>query len=903
MDNPLNNISDTPTRTQAIKKFLLTACVDNCPDLAELYSHDMEVQVNVAQDDGVIVSKEFKGPIGLTYSNDLETWYTFRIPKNAMTEPKYEDRNMNYDLVVHADGIGMTGWDWYNKRSIFVAFDFDSLVNHAEGLSPFELEEVRDKAINIPWVTVRKSTSGSGIHLYVYLDFDEEVSNHTEHAALARAILNKMSSVAGYNFHAKIDTCGHIMWCWHRKMIGTDGLTIIKQGKKLSEIPQNWRDHIEIIKHRSTRVPLITEGVSDTSRQTLENLISERRHIKLDEDHQRIIKALEGTRSWWDSDRNLLVTHTSTLKKVHEELSLKGVFETISATLPGQDHNCFCVPILNGAFIIYRFSTVKESPTWFQDSRGVCYCYYNRHPNLQTLAPLFGGVEKDNGGWLYESLETAMVMLANIGILLECDRALLQRETVVAYHRNGRISVKISRQNNDRADRMQGWEPHKDGTWTRMFTPTKHAPIDFAPRTMGDNDIIRHIVDTNGCDMGWMINAHNNWNAEPLTHIRIAMKSMGYTALEIEHILGKNITHCWTLVHKPFQTEYPGNREWNRGAPQFLYKPSIKEEYKYPHWWKILEHCGNTLNDAVKQNHWCKINGVATGADYLKCWITSLLKFPTRRLPYLFFYGDQNCGKSIFHEAIGLLFSPGYVRADLCLTNPGGFTGELANAVLCVVEETDLNYNKIAYNRIKDWVTSLDMVIHPKGRTPYQIPNTTHWVHCANDRNACPIFPGDTRIVLVEVNDLDPSTLIPKENLIKFLKDEASDFLAEILALELPSSNDRLNIPPVETEEKRVAMRVNRNALQVFLQESCHYVPGATTTVKEFYETFIMNLEPTEISRWTKIRIGKEMPSEYPKGRLKDATWAYGNLSLIEKDPIGPDLMLGENGFLIERKD
>ncbi len=98
MDNPLNNISDTPTRTQAIKKFLLTACVDNCPDLAELYSHDMEVQVNVAQDDGVIVSKEFKGPIGLTYSNDLETWYTFRIPKNAMTEPKYEDRNMNYEI-------------------------------------------------------------------------------------------------------------------------------------------------------------------------------------------------------------------------------------------------------------------------------------------------------------------------------------------------------------------------------------------------------------------------------------------------------------------------------------------------------------------------------------------------------------------------------------------------------------------------------------------------------------------------------------------------------------------------------------------------------------------------------------------------------------------------------------
>jgi len=84
----------------------------------------------------------------------------------------------------------MTGWDWQKRCSRFVAFDFDSLVSHAKGigLSDDALEKIKEAASSLPYVEVRRSTGGSGLHLYVYLD-GIPTQNHTEHAALARCIL------------------------------------------------------------------------------------------------------------------------------------------------------------------------------------------------------------------------------------------------------------------------------------------------------------------------------------------------------------------------------------------------------------------------------------------------------------------------------------------------------------------------------------------------------------------------------------------------------------------------------------------------------------------------------------------------------------------------------------------
>ena len=71
----------------------------------------------------------------------------------------------------------------------------------------------------IPWLEIRKSTGGGGLHVYA-LCCDEGIptANHTEHAALGRAILEKMAVIAGFNFSKKVDICGGNMWIWHRKI-------------------------------------------------------------------------------------------------------------------------------------------------------------------------------------------------------------------------------------------------------------------------------------------------------------------------------------------------------------------------------------------------------------------------------------------------------------------------------------------------------------------------------------------------------------------------------------------------------------------------------------------------------------------------------------------------------------
>jgi len=865
----------------------------NAKDLAHIYNVEMECQVLVAQDDGYILSKEYKGPGGLRYTNDRETWYSFRMPRNAMSHPESNDAKMTFDLAAHSEAIGMTGWNWSQRKSIFVAYDFDSIVDHNKGLTLLEMEEIKTRASDIPWVTVRKSTSGTGLHLYVFLDFDEIVENHTEHAALARSILNKMSSEAGYNFSAKVDVCGGNMWCWARKMVGTDGLTIIKQGEKLCEIPNNWRDHCSIIQKKSTRIILEDDRVG--------HALSERRHVPLDDDHKRIIKELDGTLSWWDADRNLLVTHTSSLKQVHDTLGLKGVFDTVAeGKQQGQDYNCYCVPLPEGAFIIYRFSEVMEHATWFRDTRGVSYCYFNREPDLKTMARAYQGIEREKGGYIIDTAEIAILVLEPLGIIPEISTKYLQRQAILQEHKDGRIIVKIQRE--DRDDPLKGWEPTKDKMWTRIYTLTSKAPVDNVARSLAANDSIRHLVDQNGVDAGWMLQSQDGWNAEPLIHVRAALKSMGYGTKEIDLVIGTSITNCWVEVSKPFEPEYPGNREWNRNAPQLAVEPAVSETRAYPHWMKILRHCGQSLDIAILDDPWCKKHGIHHGYDYLKCWIASFFQYPERPLPYLFMYGPQNSGKSIFHEALSMLFKPGYVRADLAVTNPGGFTGELANAVLCVIEETDLKANKIAYNRIKDWVTSLQLVIHRKGATPYQIPNMTHWVQCANERHACPIFPGDSRIVVMEVPDLAQN--IPKEFLLSALRKEAPDFLAEVLELDLPPSPDRLNLPPVTSEQKVVVMDSNVDALDRFLSDKVYHVPGEYILVKDMYARFMETLEPTEQVNWgSKIKMGKEMPAKYPKGRLPGTNnLAFGNCCFEKKEPHSYQLILRTDGTLVQRE-
>lgn len=854
-------------RTEALIKFLHQQPYTMC----KLYSPEMEVQVNVARGEGEPVQGTYAGLRWQGFTDGLQIWKHFRIPWNADRDPKYEDRELKFSFD-HIEAIGMTGWDYINRHSRWVGFDFDALVGHKQGLTQEELNAIRDKLADIDFITIYTSTSGNGLHIYVFTIFEIEVTTHTEHAAIARSILAKISALTGLSLEARVDTLGGNMWVWHRKATVEKSYILIKQGTVLTEIPTNWRDYLNIVSKKQ---------IKTTDR---DDLVAARNKLVLDEDHLRLLKWFEINNClwWFDDVRQMLVCHTYDLKQAHKELKLKGFFNTIATGKDqGHDQNCFAFPLSNGGWSIRRHTRgVHEHDSWYTDNSGWTTCYFNRQPNFRISAKITGGIEAERG-YAFRTLSDAIACLLLMSIDCTSPDHMVNRPSLITELKDGRIKISFEAQEYD--ELLPNWIKQKN-QWERIF---------FRPKIIDEKELPDHIV-RHTILQDWFVQTNNAWVQENRNNIISSLIASGYKKNEIETLLGICVLNNWKLVHKPFQPEYPGNREWNKHAPQFRFTP---ERSKHPTWDLIFEHCGKGLQDAINNSIWARDNGIVNGLLYLQAWCAACFQFPSQPLPYIFFTGNQNSGKSIFHEALSSLLLGGYVRSDNALNNPAGFNGELANAILCVIEETNLSKRGWASDRIKDWVTGRTLNIHIKGKTPYDIPNTTHWIQCANNTDYCPVFPGDTRIVVIKISVPDKD--IPKTLLLERCETEAGAFLYTLLNFELPDAEGRLRIPVITTIEKINQMEFNRNALDLFIEEKVHDSPGHKILFSDFCARFQMWLGNDERSYWTNRRIGKEIP--YIKGKAGGEGQLYlGNIS-FEIGLNGLPMLIKENDRLVTK--
>jgi len=885
-------------KTEAIKKFLQEFTI---PDLAEWYHSGMEVQLNVSQDGGERIDGEFKGKKWHGWTDGLSTWKSFRIPFNANTEPHYEDTELKWDICRHTEAIGMTGWNWKDKCSHWVAFDFDDAVSHKVGLTVDELAKIRDAVKDVEWVTLRKSTSGRGLHIYVFVD-RVPTSNHSEHAALGRAILGKLSAVTGMDLSLKVDACGGNMWVFHRKMKGTDGLTLLKNGVILNELPINWREHVKVISGKRKRtVPDAIEKLG--LEEKYEEMIGQITKTALDDSHKRLISWLnDNDKLWvWESDNHLLITHTYVLKEAFIALNMKGYYDTISEGKNLNEQNCFCIPNRSGSWLVRRYSPgIQEHASWHQSKTGWTQCYFNREADFHTACNAHGGLEDVKKGFIFREAEVALRAAELLGPKIDIDPLFQGRRTTLKPHKDGRLVIAIEREPTDSADKMPGWLPDKDN-WTRIVNVNQSFQ---EPETGNYDDIVRHVLSEGGEDAGWVIKSGTNWQEEPFVHIKIALSSLGIKPQEIQTITGNCIFKAWTECNMPFQTEYPGDRKWNRLGSKLRYSPTKDiENLKYTHWTKVLNNLGSGLDNVVRENSWCRNNGIITGADYLKLWIASLLQKPTKPLPYLFFYGSQNSGKSLFHESLSELFDRGSIKADVALTDARAFNAELNGAILCIVEEVNITKSKGAYNRIKDWVTAKELLIHAKGGTPYHVQNMTHWVQMANDPSYCPIFAGDSRIVVINVPGIVPTQTIPRDILLAEMKKEAPDFLAEVLNIEIPFCNDRLSLPVLATNEKNNLESNSSCELTNFMTLHLRESRGNFVTFKEFARRFHMFLGD-EAMEWSNKRISKEIPPSYMKGHnVDDNSVIIANVAWKDEDvPASFVNFICRNGVIYKEK-
>lgn len=887
-------------KSEVIKAFLKAKAR---ADLAEMYCKDMEVQVNVLQGNGTRIETGAPGTkSGIAYTDGIETWKPFRIPHKAMTEPVDNDHTQKWDLEKHVEGIGMTGWDWKNKLSRWVAYDFDSMMGHSDKhtkkLTEAQLQEIQRIVTDLPFVTVRRSTSGKGLHLYIHLE-PVVTTNHTEHAALARSILSYISGLTGYGFTEKVDICGGNMWVWHRKNYNTDGtlndgLSLIRQGQlfPLSKVPGNWRDHLAVTTRKSNRISPIMDGVMP---EMFEELSGQRAKVRLDEDHRKLVKYLDEKNypGHWDQDNHMLITHTFYLAEAHRELKFRGEFQTNSTGRgAGADINCFMFPTRGGSWAVRRYGNgTGEHKSWVQDGKGWTRCYYNRDLGLDDVARLYDAVELENGGYQFPECKAGKEALQKLGVTIEFPLEYGRRVMLVKEMRNDyKILVKIPTVQGDKIDDMPGWIVERQ-YYKRLFNNPRGGLPDEAI-SLGDyDDMVRHIISESGEDLGWMVNTDDGgWRHEPINHVRLFLQGKGIGKKDIEIILGRAVSQAWLVVTKPFESEYPGDRQWNRSTARFRVIPTLDgETLSFPTWRRVLNHCGKSLDESIKQHPWCMANGVMSGADYIHLWFASLVKHPQQPLPYLGLYGPQDSGKSTLHEAFcQLILDGGYMDGAMALLSGGNFNGELQGSILCTLEEVDLR--KLSVNaKIKEWVTSAQISIHIKGQTPYKAPNFTHWIQCVNERDYLPTFPGDTRLVVMFVDSIPESEKIPKRDLWTMLQKEAPDFLAALLGTEIPDSRDRLMLPVIRTADKIAAEYNTMNVVQQFFAEKVSRVPGACIAAEDLHNAFQQWIGPEEGMNWSKQKFGKETPQDVPRGRIAakqpDQRVFYGNVSFNPDEP------------------
>jgi hypothetical protein len=325
----------------------------------------------------------------------------------------------------------------------------------------------------------------------------------------------------------------------------------------------------------------------------------------------------------------------------------------------------------------------------------------------------------------------------------------------------------------------------------------------------------------------------------------------------------------------PFQPEYPGDRCWNKDAPQLKYDPYYGE---HPTWDLMLDHVGQTLD--TTKDEWCHMYNIQSARHYLMLWLANVIRHPFEPLPYLFFWGPENSGKSIFHEAIKeCLFygGKGYAKADQALTNNNGFNGELYGAVVAAVEEVDVS-KTTAHNRIKDWVTGRDIFIRPLWSTGFICPNSTHWIQCSNYPDYCPIFPGDTRISVGWVGV--PNKEIPKNVLLDKLRAEAPAFIYTLLNMDLPPAPGRLKIPVLGSSVKEELQEQHKDPVVNFIESYCTYEPGVIVDADLFVSAFIKSLPDGEKIKWSRAEILKRIPiMTYPRGTYSNNFEIHGQLA------------------------
>lgn len=767
-----------------------------------------------------------------TWTDGYEEWRHIRVPHKADTDPTYTDRELEWNLSKRALAIGFTGWDWVNKQSLDVGFDIDSLTNHAEGvgLSDEDLAIVREKLRELPYVTIKRSTSGNGLHAVVALEDGVETANHNEHAAVARAIMGVMSTECNFDFTSAVDCCGQVLWCWKSDQ-AENAFEVIKEAErkfKVSELPANWKANLEVLTRERGKVKL--DGVDGEDENIFAQFANGQRRVELSDTHKSHLKTLAGYGSvvTWVADHHLVQGHTAMFKRLHTEQGLKGIFETVSQGNDLSTPNVFAIPAENDSWVVVRFGrSVREKSTWKVNKNGWVTCKLNVDPTFgQAMEHAGGQPLGSDTGYAYPTVTLAMAAMQKFGVETpDTPFPLSERECSVFMDKNNNIIVQADKEKSDKGGPFSGWNTQMKKTkWSRLFRTNLQAEEE-----KHDLESVAIRASFPGAPPRYL----DPESLNPITEVELSgrLQILGVDKKDVIEAKGQFSYLGRDIVTEPWAGKYPRPRAINPYGSKLDYPVTIANGDDYSAYDSILKHHGAGLDPLVKASNMCKEIGISDGKEYLIEWIRTGFRNPSQRSPGLCIYSrHQNNGKSTLQRALSICSDSGCVNAEIVLM-------EKFNKLICGIPFPyfeDFSTKKLDgardfFNRLIESPTLTHREHHSDARP---IPNFSRPLFSTNKLNYLQLYVGDTRWSCYELPKLETS--VPWPTLKKELHQQASAFLHFIFSEPLRDPVDRLSPPPLESELKQRMVRATNPIGEIVDHVICEYI-GETKSNEEWF--------------------------------------------------------------------
>lgn len=696
---------------------------------------------------------------------------TLRNPAEA-PDGTLTDRRHSVPIGSKLLAAGTAFWHWTAKKHTTIAIDIDTDDGHAEGLSARAFSSAFDACCQLPWLEIRRSSGGKGLHVFPQFSRPVEVSSRAEASALANAVLTVASRETNFDLRAAKDCAGCNIWIF-KADAALNAYEIVKEATAAldpDDLPPGWREAKEAAKHKVQFAPSTVELSPE--------------HLEIEKQIQSLNYSLI-----YVPELGCYHIHTHSLQEAYHKYGYRGYFATASqGTDPGKP-NGYMFPLPVRGFLVKRFGNAMEDPSWFDGPNGQ-YALLNVEAPFEKAVQHFS-LNRTTKGYAFARTNLEK-MLKAIGVNLSIPDVFVGR-TLFVKPIKGDAQIVVEKQASDGP--IDDWTP-TDKTWQRSFPIPNESEAFIHAGVVQVSDVVR-AISTDKESSRWCISTDGNW--------------IGTTASEISNVLvahqvrpaatmGLMREKPYHLVFEPFQDEYLPGRRWNRDARQLACQPA-SEPGDTPTWDAIFNHIGSGLDDDVANDQACRSLGIISGAQYLQLWVKLLLEKPHQRTPYLFLASRQNnTGKTSLGASICHLIDPGVAEInEEALVDK--FTGELEGKVLCLIEELDLrDQRNKAYATLKRVLTSKTLTIRRMRTDAYNVPNFTHFIHTANNAGYVPVESEDMRIVMIKVPPI--TEFIDSLKFEEGVKREAPTILRKLFDMPLPEPCGRFWLPVVQTSLK-----------------------------------------------------------------------------------------------------